>query len=372
MTQARQVPFLSLKDVNQRYADELKAAASRVIDSGWYIMGEELTAFERAFAEYCGTQHCIGLGNGLDALTLVLRAWRLAGELKEGDEVIVPANTYIATVLAVTENRLTPVLVEPDPRTFNLDPTRIERAITPRTRAIVPVHLYGQLADMDAINDIARRHGLRVLEDAAQAHGAAHAGKRAGAFGDAAGFSFFPGKNLGALGDAGAMVTNDAELAERVRALRNYGSHVKYHNVYQGVNSRLDEIQAAFLSVKLKYLDADTQIRRAVADQYLQRIRNPRIALPEVAQRDGHVWHVFVVRCEQRDALQKHLADKGIHSLIHYPVPPHLQPAYEAMKSLSPSLPLTEAIHREVLSLPMSPTLQAGQVDAVIDACNAF
>ncbi len=364
------VPFLSLKDVNGCYADELKAAAARVIDSGWYIGGEELAAFEKQFAEFCGVRHCIGLGNGLDALNLVLRAYCLAGLIHEGDEVIVPANTYIATVLAVTANRLTPVLVEPDPRTFNLDPARIEAAITPRTRAIMPVHLYGQLADMAAINQIAQRHGLKVIEDAAQSHGASVGGKRAGALADAAGFSFFPGKNLGALGDAGGVTTNDEQLAEALRALRNYGSHVKYHNLYQGVNSRLDEMQAALLGVKLKYLEEETEARRQVADTYLAGIRNPRITLPVLTHRDAHAWHLFVVRCDDRDALQRHLAEAEVGSQIHYPVPPHKQPAYAEYNHLS--LPVTEAIHREVLSLPMSPALSAREVAQVIDACNRF
>jgi dTDP-4-amino-4,6-dideoxygalactose transaminase len=365
-----QIPFLSLKAVNARHADELKAAVSRVIDSGWYILGEEVAAFEAQFAAYCGARHCIGVGNGLDALTLTLRSWKLMGLLQDGDEVIVPANTYIATVLAITENRLKPVLVEPDAATFNIDPVRIEAAITDRTRVLMPVHLYGQLANMEAIGVLARKHGLKVIEDAAQAHGASHAGRRAGSFGDAAGFSFFPGKNLGALGDAGALVTNDDELATTLRALRNYGSHVKYHNLYQGVNSRLDELQAAILGVKLKYLDEDTEARRRIATQYRAAIRNPRVALPTVQDEDGHVWHLFVIRTPDRDAFMQHLAAHGVASQIHYPVPPHAQPAYPELHGLS--FPITEAIHREVVSLPMSPTLEAPHVEQVIAACNSF
>lgn len=364
------VPFLNLQDVNARFADELKAAVSRVIDSGWYILGEEVAAFEASYAAYCGVQHCIGLGNGLDALTLALRAYKTMGVLSEGDEVIVPANTYIATVLAITENRLTPVLVEPSVSTFNIDPHRIEPAITARTKAIMPVHLYGQLADMEAISVIARKYGLKILEDSAQAHGASFLGRRAGSFGDAAGFSFFPGKNLGALGDAGALVTNDDELARVVRALRNYGSERKYHNLHQGVNSRLDEIQAAILRVKLQYLDEDTEARRAIARRYLREIHNSKLQLPLPSSGESHVWHLFVVRTREREALIQHLARHGVMAQIHYPVPPHKQPAYSDMCELS--LPITESIHEEVLSLPISPTLSTTEVDRVVEACNAF
>jgi len=364
------VPFLSLKDVNSRYSEELKAAACRVIDSGWYILGDEVAAFEREFAAYCGMDLCLGVGNGLDALILILRGYKNLGILHEGDEVIVPANTYVASILAITENRLVPVLVEPDPMTYNLDPKRIEQAITSKTKAILVVHLYGQLAAMPQIVDIARRHKLKLIEDSAQSHGATIQGVKAGAFADAAGFSFFPGKNLGALGDAGAVVTNDQALAQQIVALRNYGSHIKYHNVCQGVNSRLDEIQAAMLRVKLNYLDAEIAARRSVARRYLSAIRNSRIQLPHLASDEAHVWHLFVVRCAQRDALQKYLQEKGIATLIHYPVPPHQQPAYPVMNSLS--LPVTEAIHQEVLSLPIGPTMSDDDIQAVIDACNAF
>jgi dTDP-4-amino-4,6-dideoxygalactose transaminase len=364
------VPFLSLKHVNARYAEALKAAAARVIDSGWYVLGEEVAAFEREFAAYCGVRHGIGVGNGLDALSLILRGYKTLGRLADGDEVIVPANTFIASFLAITESRLVPVPVEPDPASFNIDPARVAAAIGPRTRAIMAVHLYGQLADMAALGELARQHGLLLIEDAAQAHGAMHDGRKAGAFGDAAGFSFFPGKNLGALGDGGAVLTNDAELASTVAALRNYGSSVKYHHTLQGVNSRLDEMQAALLRVKLAYLDEELALRRQVALRYRSAIRHPAIRLPTVADEHAHVWHLFVVRSAQRDALQRHLADQGIQTLIHYPVPPHRQPAYASLQHLS--LPVTEALHQEVLSLPMGPTMSDADVQAVIDACQRF
>ncbi|MDS1141170.1 DegT/DnrJ/EryC1/StrS family aminotransferase [Pusillimonas sp. SM2304] len=366
------VPFLDLKQINAHYREELIAACTRVIDSGWYIAGEELVAFEQEFATYCGVQHCIGVANGLDALTLTLRAWKTLGRLKEGDEVLVPANTYIASILAITENRLVPVLTEPDPRTLNVDPERIEAAVTGRTRAIVPVHLYGRLADMPAIMEIASRRGLLVLEDAAQAHGAGRDGRRAGSWGDAAGFSFYPGKNLGALGDAGAVVTNNTELADRLRALRNYGSHEKYHHDFQGVNSRLDEIQAAMLRVKLRHLDEDIRLRRRVAKAYLDGIACPDIVLPRLADEewDAHVWHLFVVQSEHRDLLQSHLERSGIGSLIHYPVAPHRQTAYSGY--WNEPLPVTEALHRNVLSLPIGPSIGAREIDAVVAACNCF
>ncbi|QWT18894.1 DegT/DnrJ/EryC1/StrS family aminotransferase [Bacillus sp. NP157] len=364
------VPFLSLREVNARHADELKAAVARVIDSGWYLLGDELAAFEREFAAWCGVRHVVGTGNGLDALSLVLRAWRGMGALAEGDEVIVPANTFIASFLAISENGLRPVPVEPDPATFNLDPARVEAAIGPRTRVIMPVHLYGQLADMAALGDIASRRGLLVLEDAAQAHGASWDGARAGSFGHAAAFSFFPGKNLGALGDGGAVATDDDALAARVAALRNYGSAQKYHHPVRGINSRLDEIQAAMLRVKLRYLDADTSRRRAIAARYRDGIRHPGIRLPAAVREEAHAWHLFVVRCSWRDALQRHLAALGVQAQVHYPVPPHRQLAYAELAQLS--LPLTERIHREVLSLPLNPALSDAQVEQVIAACAAF
>ncbi|MFO3704188.1 DegT/DnrJ/EryC1/StrS family aminotransferase [Xanthomonas codiaei] len=364
------VPFLDLRATNARYANELKAAAARVIDAGWYVLGQELAAFEDEFARYCGGAHAVGVGNGLDALSLILRGYRELGVLREGDEIIVPGNTFIATFLAISQNRLVLVPVEPDPATFNIDAASVEKAIGPRTRAIMAVHLYGQLADMAGLQRLAHRYGLLLIEDAAQAHGATAHGTRAGAFGDAAAFSFFPTKNLGALGDGGAVVTSDAHLAERIRALRNYGSEVKYHHLHQGVNSRLDELQAALLRVKLTYLDEEIALRRAVAQRYLQEIDNPLISLPAVASVEQHVWHLFVVRSAQRDALQAHLLQCGIHTQIHYPVPPHRQPAYATLGDVC--LPLSEQLHREVLSLPMGPALDAASVERVIAACQTF
>ncbi|CRM14207.1 dTDP-3-amino-3,6-dideoxy-alpha-D-galactopyranose transaminase [Pseudomonas sp. 22 E 5] len=369
------ISFLDLKNINAAMRDELIESCTRVIDSGWYIAGKELSDFESAFATYTGSRHCIGVANGLDALNLTLRAWKEMGRLKEGDEVIVPANTYIASILAITENRLIPVLVEPAPSTYNLDIQRIEAAITPRTRAIMAVHLYGQLCDMPALMAIAERNQLLVLEDSAQAHGASIDGRRAGNWGDASGFSFYPGKNLGALGDAGAITTNDDELAETIKALRNYGSHEKYKNLYQGVNSRLDELQAAMLSVKLKYLDEQTKQRRNIAQMYLDGITHPSVTLPlqpgTCAQTlESHVWHVFVIRCERRDELQQYLTEQKIQTIIHYPVPAHQQQAYKdwAYKSY----PLTEALHQQVLSLPISPVMPLQEVEAVITAINNF
>ena len=300
---------------------------------------------------------------------MTLRAWKELGKLKDGDEVIVPSNTYIASILAISANNLTPVLVEPCVDSFNIDPKKVEAAITSRTKAILPVHLYGQLSDMPAIMDIAQRHELLVLEDSAQAHGASLDGKRAGSWGDASGFSFYPGKNLGALGDAGAITTSDKELAHILRALRNYGSHEKYKNLFQGVNSRLDEIQAAMLNVKLSYLDNEIALRRKVANSYLQGINNSSITLP-THEGDSHVWHVFVVRCERRDELRKYLADNGVQTLIHYPVPPHQQPAYKEWNELS--YPIAEKIHEEVLSLPIGPTMTIADVNTVIHICNEF
>jgi dTDP-4-amino-4,6-dideoxygalactose transaminase len=364
------VPFLNLKEVNARYADELKVAVARVIDSGWYVLGDEVAAFEREFAAYCGARHAVGVGNGLDALSLILRGYKELGAIEEGDEVIVPGNTFIASFLAITENRLVPVPVEPDPATFNMDPVHVEAAIGPCTRAIMAVHLYGQLADMPALTALARRHNLLLIEDAAQAHGAISEGRKAGTFGDATAFSFFPAKNLGALGDGGAVVTGNTVLSKRIAALRNYGSAVKYQHLYRGLNSRLDEIQAAMLRVKLKYLDEDIAWRRRVARRYRDGIRHPHIRLPDVAREEQHVWHLFVVRCPRRDALQRHLQAHGIQSQAHYPVPPHRQPAYAALQDAY--LPLTERLHDEVLSLPIGPTLSDAEVDRVIEACRAF
>ncbi|POF97755.1 DegT/DnrJ/EryC1/StrS family aminotransferase [Pseudomonas putida] len=364
------IDFLSLKAVNHQYRDELLKACADVIDSGWYINGGALKRFESNFANYCEAQFCVGVANGLDALTLTLKAWKLLGRLKDGDEVIVPGNTYIASVLAITESGLTPVLVEPEPATFNIDPKAVCAAISERTKVILPVHLYGRIAPMPAIREIADEFGLLVLEDSAQAHGAAIQGKKVGGWGDASGFSFYPGKNLGALGDGGAVTTNDAELAEVLYALRNYGSHEKYKNIYVGVNSRLDEIQAAMLDVKLKYLDDEVTRRRHIAKCYAKGIENARIALPSHGEEGEHVWHLYVVRTPVRDALQDHLAAQGVQTLVHYPIPPHKQQAYKHLKDLR--LPVTEKIHQEVLSLPMDPTMTEQAIERVIEACNSF
>ncbi|MFC4656870.1 DegT/DnrJ/EryC1/StrS family aminotransferase [Rheinheimera marina] len=364
------VNFLNLKAINAQYREELVQACAEVIDSGWYIQGNYLNRFEQDYANWNGSGFCIGVANGLDALVLVLKAWKELGKLKAGDEVIVQANTYIASVLAITENDLVPVLVEPDPNTFNLNAATIEAALTERTKAILPVHLYGQVSPMPEIMVLADKYQLLVLEDCAQSHGAIVAGKKAGSWGHAAGFSFYPGKNLGALGDAGAITTDDAELASCLKALRNYGSHKKYENLYQGQNSRLDEIQAAMLSVKLKYLDAETAVRQKIAARYLEAIQNPLVQLPWLPSAEQHVWHLFVVKTTVRSALQQHLADRGIQTLIHYPIPPHKQQAYAEWNSMS--LPVTEAIHEQVLSLPLDPTMTDSDIQAVIEAVNSF
>ncbi|NNG81652.1 DegT/DnrJ/EryC1/StrS family aminotransferase [Acinetobacter sp. ANC 5378] len=368
------IPFLDLKTINSQYHDKLVAACIRVIDSGWYVGGKELEQFEQHFANYCGVQYAIGVANGLDALILTLRAWKELGKLKDGDEVIVPSNTYIASILAITENNLKPVLVEPDAETFNIDDKKIEAAITAKTRVILPVHLYGQLAAMPEITAIAAKYNLLVLEDSAQAHGAEIAGKKAGSWGDASGFSFYPGKNLGALGDAGAITTNDPKLANMLKALRNYGSHEKYKNLVLGVNSRLDEIQAAMLNVKLNFLDGENQYRRQIADLYLKEIQNPEIELPlkniDAKNYTQHVWHLFVIRTKHREALQKYLTERGVETLIHYPIAPHKQQAYKEWDDLS--LPISEQIHAEVLSLPISPTLSRDDTKKVVQLCNGF
>ena len=364
------VPFLDLKAVNHKMNAELKEACARVIDSGWYISGSELKNFEQSFADYCGAKYCVGVANGLDALILTLRAWKEMGKLQDGDEVIVPANTYIASVLAITENKLVPVLVEPDEKSFNLSPDLVRKAITKKTKVILPVHLYGQLANMPELMKIAKEHNLLVLEDSAQAHGANIDGKKAGNWGDASGFSFYPGKNLGALGDAGAITTNDLELYTVLDHLRNYGSKEKYKNEFKGVNSRLDEIQAAMLSVKLKYLDEHTQIRRDIAKKYTEAMSNPLITKPYYERPEHHVWHLFVVRTPHREKLIEHLKNNEIQCLIHYPIPPHKQNAYKELNHLS--LPLTENIHKEVLSLPIGPTMNDSEVQKVIAAINSF
>lgn len=358
-----EVPFLNMKAPYQELQAELDAAWHRVMDSGWYVLGPEVEAFEQEFAAYVGVKHCVGTGNCLDALHLILRAYGIG----DGDEVIVPANTYIASWLAVTYAGAVPVPVEPLEQSYNLDPARLESAITARTKAILVVHLYGQTAEMDVINVVAQQHGLKVIEDAAQAHGARYHGRQAGGLGDAAGWSFYPGKNLGALGDAGAVTTNDAALAEKVRTLRNYGSQVKYHNQFKGYNSRLDELQAALLRVKLKFLDEWNTRRARAAARYLNGLMNAGLTLPYVPQGMQPNWHLFVVRSQDRDALQAHLRERGIGTLIHYPLPPHLQEAFREMGLPNGSFPITERIHREVLSLPMGPHLTEVEQSMVIE-----
>lgn len=364
------INFLDLKRVNAPYSKELKEACSRVIDSGWYILGDETKAFETQFARFCGTKFCIGVANGLDALTLTLKAWIELGSIAKGDEVIVPANTYIASVLSITEAGLKPVFVEPDEKTHNICPTKIKKSITKKTSVILPVHLYGQLADMVSIMEIAREYNLLVLEDSAQSHGAELNGKKAGAWGNASGFSFYPGKNLGALGDGGAITTNDESLAKVLRAYRNYGSHEKYKNIYRGHNSRLDDIQSAMLAVKLKYLPSEILSRRKVADFYLKNIRNPHIVLPELTNQASHVWHLFVVRTKQRSSLAKHLLENGVQTQIHYPITPHKQQAYKEYQHTS--LPMAELLKDEVISIPISPYISKEEQKTVVDAMNSF
>lgn len=359
------VPFLDLKTVHQELRVELREAFERVLDSGWYILGNEVKEFEQEFAKYCEVQHCVGVGNGLEALHLILRAYGFG----EGDEVIVPSNTYIATWLAVSYAGATPIPVEPDARTYNIDPTCIEAAITTRTKAIIAVHLYGQPADMDAINVIARKHGLKVIEDAAQAHGARYKGKRVGTLGDATGFSFYPGKNLGAIGDGGAVTTNDADLADKVRVLCNYGSRVKYLHEVKGFNSRLDELQAAFLREKLKKLDEWNERRKMIAYVYLNGLRGSNVILPYVPEWADPVWHLFVVRHLQRDKLQQKLSDAGIGTMIHYPIPPHLQVVYAELGYGKETFPIAEEIHSQILSLPMFPSMTLKQIEQVAAVC---
>ena len=364
------IPFLDLKQINAQYRYELIKACTDVIDSGWYIQGNQCNEFEKEFAQYCGTKYCIGVANGLDALTLILRAYKELGIINDGDEVIVPANTYIASILAISENNLIPVLVEPNIDTFLINPLEIEKKITSKTKAILPVHLYGQTCEMDEINKIAKKYNLKVIEDSAQSHGSYYKDKRCGNLGDASGFSFYPGKNLGALGDGGAVTTNDEELANTIRAIANYGSHKKYENLYKGVNSRLDELQAALLRVKLKHLDKDTEHRKTIANLYLNNIKNKNIILPTLTHPDNHVWHVFVIRIEKREELQKYLLDNGIQTLIHYPLAPHKQKAYREWEN--ESYPISEKIHDEVLSLPISPVQSLNDTNKIIQAINDF
>lgn len=364
------IPFLDLKQINAKYRAELIEACTKVIDSGWYIHGNECKEFDKGFAQYCGTKYSIGVANGLDALILILRAYKELGFMKNGDEVIVPSNTYIASILAISQNDLVPVLVEPDINTYLIDPTKIEEKITSKTKAILPVHLYGQTCEIDKINEIAKKYNLKVIEDSAQSHGAYFKDKRSGNLGDASGFSFYPGKNLGALGDGGAVTTNDEELALAIKALANYGSHKKYENLYKGVNSRLDEIQAALLRVKLKYLDNEVEKRREIANYYLENIKNKNIVLPSVRIENNHVWHVFVIRTKNRDELQKYLADSGIQTLIHYPIPPHKQNAYKEWEN--ESYPISEQIHNEILSLPISGVQNLEDTKKIVEILNKW
>lgn len=359
------VKFLDLKSINDQFRLEIDSSVKKVLDSGWYLLGKENEAFENEFAEYCGVKHAIGCANGLDALKLIIQAYGYGS----GDEIIAPANTYIASLIAISANGATPILVEPNIDTYLIDPEKIEASITPHTKAIMVVHLYGRAVEMTRIYEIANKYGLKIIEDSAQAHGAKFNGRRVGNLGDASGFSFYPGKNLGCLGDGGAVTTNDDGLAERIRALRNYGSDVKYHFPYRGTNSRLDEIQAAFLRVKLPHLDADNDVRRKIAERYCDEIQNPIVELPSLPQDgDSCVWHVFPVRVKNRVDFQAYLESRGIQTVIHYPIPPHRQPAYTEWHDLV--LPITEEIHEQIISLPISPVLKDAEVSFVISAVN--
>lgn len=362
------VDFLSLKKVTSKYAEEIHEAVSRVVDSGWYLQGEENKRFEANYAAYIGTKYAVGCGNGLDALIWIFRAYMEMGVMQPGDEVLVPANTYIASILAITHNKLVPVFIEPDPVTLQLDDSLLERAITSKTKAMLIVHLYGQCSYTDRIGELCRKYNLKLVEDNAQAHGCLFKGIKTGSLGDAAGHSFYPGKNLGAFGDAGAVTTNDLALADLVRSLGNYGSSRKYVFDYKGFNSRLDEIQAAVLDVKLKHLDQDIALRRAVARYYLEHITNPEVRLPTIKDWDAHVFHLFPVLCKRRDELQRYLTENGIQTNIHYPIPPHKQKCYAEYGHLA--LPLTEQIHAEELSLPMSPVLELDEMEYVVKILN--
>ncbi|MDO9551478.1 DegT/DnrJ/EryC1/StrS aminotransferase family protein [Rhodonellum sp.] len=374
MSANQTISFLDLKAINDSFEPELSQSIKRVLDAGWYLLGTETSAFEAEYAAYTGAKHCIGVANGLDALRLILKAYLEMGFMQEGDEIIVPANTYIASLLAITDNRLVPVLVEPDLLSYNIDTSRIEEKITDRTKAIMMVHLYGQNAMNDQLQEFADKYNLKLIEDNAQAIGAYSGTRRTGNLGDAAGHSFYPGKNLGALGDGGAVTTNDDELASVIRALANYGSNKKYVNTYQGLNSRLDEIQAAVLRTKLVRMDEENQKRREVAAYYLENIQNPEVILPFIEgparTNDSHVWHLFVIRTSNRNALQNYLSENGIQTLIHYPIPPHKQEAYKDMNAMH--LPITEKIHEEVLSLPISPVLTQKEVQKVVEIINSF
>lgn len=371
------IPFYNLKLHNSTYKLMIMEAWSRIIDSGTYLIGQETRVFETRFANYCNTKYCVGVGNGLDALSLTLRAYKVIGEIAEGDHIIVPANTYIATILSITENNLVPILVEPDLNTYNIDPKLIEARINSKTKAIMVVHLYGQPADMSAIYLIAKQYSLKVIEDAAQAHGARYNGQMTGSLGDAGCFSFFPGKNLGALGDAGAITTNNKLLADTIRMLRNYGENLfddlssrKYLNKYRGVNSRMDEIHAAVLTIKLEDLDQHTSIRQEIAMRYLDQIKNSKLILPKVPTYAQHAWHLFVLRTKQRDTLKAYLQKHGIASIVHYPTPPHKQEAFSAWSH--ECYPITETIHNEALSIPLSPILSLAEQMQIVEALNNY
>lgn len=364
------IPFLSLKSITEKYSDEIHAAVQRVVDSGWYLQGKENETFENNYAKYIGSKYCIGVANGLDALIWIVRAYKELGFFNDGDEIIVPANTYIASILAITENNLKPVLVEPTFENLEIDDSKIEEKITSKTKGIMIVHLYGRCAYTDKIGELCKKYNLKLIEDNAQAHGCRFGGKRTGSLGDAAGHSFYPGKNLGALGDAGAVTTDNQELAECVRALANYGSAKKYVFKYCGRNSRLDEIQAAVLDVKLKYLDEDNANRQRIAAYYYDNINNPKITLPNRLDDKNSVYHLFPVFCEQRDDFQQYLKDNGIQTLIHYPIPPHKQECYKEWNGIS--LPITEQIHNQELSLPISPVLTLAEAEEVVRMVNQF
>lgn len=360
------INFLDLKQINLRDEEEFNNIFKKFLNSGWYILGTEVNEFENKFADYCGVKHCIGVANGLDALALIIKAYGF----EAGDEIIVPANTYIATILAISENGATPVLVEPDINTYNIDLLKIEEKITAKTKAIMIVHLYGQAVKMDKIHELAKKYNLKIIEDSAQAHGAYYKEKRTGNLGDASGFSFYPGKNLGALGDGGAITTNDDKLAEKIKILRNYGSEKKYENLYKGFNSRLDEIQSAILKVKLKFLDRDNERRREIAKYYRENIKNKEIILPYVEDELSHVWHLFVIRTKNREELQSYLLENKIQTIVHYPISPHKQLAYRELNHLH--LPITEKIHNEVLSLPISPVLKKEETEKIVEVMNRY
>lgn len=360
------IKFLDLKKINNRYREEIDSRIKNILDKGWYLQGEENENFTKNFANFCGTKFALGVANGLDALNLIIKAYGFGN----GDEIIVPANTYIATILAISENGCIPILVEPDIKTYNINPDSIEEKITTKTKAIMVVHLYGQAVQMEKIWEIAKKYNLKIIEDSAQAHGAIYQENRTGNLGDASGFSFYPGKNLGCIGDGGAVTTNDEELFNKIKAIANYGSDRKYHHIYKGVNSRLDEIQAAVLDIKLKHLDSDNNKRREISKYYRENIKNSKIILPETYDEKSHVWHIFAVRTQNRDEFQKYLTEKGIQTIIHYPTPPHKQGAYKEWNNLS--FPITEEIHNTILSLPISPVMTDSEIEKVVEVVNEY